>query len=64
MVIDKESHRAALLQLLDQATFPGSAIEAVWELKQSIVHAKCFERKVDGTDVRNSGEREGQRDDS
>lgn len=59
MVIDKESHRTALLQLLDQATFQGSSIEAVWELKQSIVHAKCYEVKGDGTDIRDSGERQG-----
>lgn len=44
MVLDKENHRVALLELLQHATFPGTAIDAVFELKQAIIAAKCFER--------------------
>lgn len=39
MILDKEEHREALLQLLAGATVPGSAIDLVYDLKQAIVSA-------------------------
>lgn len=36
MKLDTEQQRQILLQLIDQATFPGSAIEVVMSLKQAV----------------------------
>lgn len=43
MVIDKEEHRKMLLELLSQSTFPGTAIDKVYELKQAVIGAKFFD---------------------
>lgn len=39
MVIDKEAHRDMLLQLINAATIPGSAVTEVAELKHAVQEA-------------------------
>lgn len=59
MIIDNEQQREVLLALFDQATVSGSALDLVYEVKQAVRSAKCYEVKGDGTDIRDSGERQG-----
>lgn len=39
MVLDKEEHRAMLIELIDKAHFPGAARKFVMELAQAIESA-------------------------
>ena len=39
MILDKEEHREALLQLLKSSTFSGEQVEFVYDLQQSIKSA-------------------------
>lgn len=39
MVLDKEEHRDMLLQLINAATIPGSAVMEVAELKRAVQEA-------------------------
>lgn len=39
MILDKEEHRGALLQLIRASTFPGDQVEFVYELQQEIKSA-------------------------
>lgn len=43
MILDKEIHRDLLLQLINAATIPGNAIEAVLELKNAVTNAQLAE---------------------
>ena len=58
MIIDKEEHRVALLQLIEQSSIAGSALDIVWELKQAIKRATI------APDVRDSGRLLGERHDA
>lgn len=49
MILDQEPHRDALLQLLEQSTFPGSAIDLVYELKRAITTAMVRPPPADPT---------------
>lgn len=51
MILDKEEHRAALLELINHATFSGSNVDLVYELKRSILSAAV------SPDVRDRGSR-------
>lgn len=44
MILDKEIHREALLQMLAQSTFPGNVVDVVYELKQAILAAQVQEQ--------------------
>lgn len=43
MTLDKEDHRALLLELMNRAAFPGQIAEMVVELKVAIVKAEIAE---------------------
>lgn len=48
MTLDTEQQRELLLQLIAQATFPGAAIEVVYDLKKAIAEADtAFEPRQD-----------------
>lgn len=40
MTLDNQEQQAILLQLLDQAQFQGSAVEAVYSLKRALTSAR------------------------
>lgn len=52
MILDKEEHKEALLQLLKSSNFPGEQIEFVYELYTAISTAI-----IAPTDIRDSGQR-------
>jgi hypothetical protein len=39
MILDKEEHRGALLELINKSGFPGSAARAVVELQDALITA-------------------------
>jgi hypothetical protein len=39
MTLDKEEHRAILLELIAKAAFPGSAVDQVVELRDAVASA-------------------------
>ncbi len=58
MIIDREEHRDALLQLIDGSSFPGRSVDLVYELKQAILGAiiapnirDCGPRASTGSDA-------------
>lgn len=55
MILDQESHRVALLQLIEQATIPGSQIDAAYDLKRAIVTAVIVNRAAVQPDLPRPG---------
>jgi hypothetical protein len=44
MIIDKPEHQKILLELINQANFPGNILELMVEVKKAIVDAKIGEQ--------------------
>lgn len=44
MILDKEDHRKFLLELINTASFVGSIVEQIVELKESLINAKIEEK--------------------
>jgi hypothetical protein len=40
MIIDKPEHQKILIELINQANFPGSILELMVEIKTAIIEAK------------------------
>lgn len=55
MRIDKELHRTILLELIDKATFPGSARNIVVEIADAIERAEVDDASCSASDGSNSG---------
>jgi len=47
MIIDKEEHKALLIQMVDMTNFPGKLLETALELKKAIQEAKIEPKKPD-----------------
>lgn len=47
MILDNEQQRALLLELLQQANFPGKAIDVVYDLKKALQNASILEDRND-----------------
>ena len=47
MILDKETHRKLLLELIRVTSFPGDSLEIILELKQSIIKATVDKEKTD-----------------
>lgn len=45
MIIDTETQRTILLQLIQAATFPGAALDDIYGLKQAIKAAKLLQEE-------------------
>lgn len=39
MTFDKEDHKRLIMQLLEAATVPGNAVDAVYELRRAVENA-------------------------
>lgn len=44
MIIDKQEHKQAILELIASATFSGAMVEAVYELKKTVEDAQIAEQ--------------------
>jgi hypothetical protein len=49
MTLDSEQQRQILLQLIQNATFPGAALDLVYDLKQRIAAAKIVASEDGGS---------------
>lgn len=47
MILDKEEHKAMLLELIKMATFPGEFLDSMYELKQSVQNAGVVEDNME-----------------